>query len=188
MIHKYLFLFFSLILITNISCCSTDKDCKSGKPLCHEDSCVACKHTYHCENDEYCADNKCVEYEKDILGEYCNWNGVFDCSNSEMKDSFYCGKCDDTKTLWEGVCFDYECVSCLASYQNGIAADHIDSVNCVPITAGSPKGRIAGKQWSDGSTHSFMQDSYGIAFVFIGLLSFILLVANCIFLLFGRTK
>ncbi|KAJ3451059.1 hypothetical protein M0812_05099 [Anaeramoeba flamelloides] len=170
-----------LILLTGSFCCDNQKDCDEDNPICHEEKCVECTTPAHCDNDKYCKSNECVEYEDSILGEFCNYFDDIDCDLEAVKDAKICGKCDDDEgLLWEGVCLNFECVPCTKT-SNGIVGDHPITAKCYPVTAGSAKGKIGKATFSDGSPNSFMQDSIGISFLFLGLLTFLIIIVNCVF-------
>ncbi|KAJ3440546.1 hypothetical protein M0812_14214 [Anaeramoeba flamelloides] len=178
---KFLQICFLLLLISQILCCKTQKDCDSKKPICNDGDCVECMYNVNCDIDKYCtSEKKCKKYsDEEVFGKPCvddfgSYSGCEDIKKEKL--CAFCEK-DDDDFRWKGACVNQVCEQC-AMGTDGIYSDHSDIGYCYPSSISGGAGKLGKMQVSQQRVGDYLQDSTGIAFTFIGILFFALVIIN----------
>ncbi|KAJ3448547.1 hypothetical protein M0812_01028 [Anaeramoeba flamelloides] len=181
--NSNIFLLLFLIVAQFVFGCDNNKGCDDQDlPYCVSNKCVECSQTSHCDNNKYCTSkNVCEKYESDILGEFCNYfKDIPDKCESVASDNNICGKCEDNKLLWQGVCVHFECLACKNGDDNSGIAKNRPTLGCFPSGSSGYAGKIGSVQYNDNSPSSIPNDSMGIGLIVCGVFLFLVLILQCI--------
>ncbi|KAJ6240980.1 hypothetical protein M0813_23629 [Anaeramoeba flamelloides] len=182
---KLLFFVAFVVLMTCVLSCSKDSECTStDNPKCNleKKKCVECLDSSHCSANKYCYEqSECKSYSDDKkFGEFCQTN---ECNDSE--DKIVCGKCDGTKTIWEGTCLNHKCEQCstASGATNKIIAAHLNTVQCYPKGVSGYAGVVKTPQFESNAPKGFKQNSLSIAFFVVGFFLFFFTVMQCLIMI-----
>ncbi|KAJ3430919.1 hypothetical protein M0812_02594 [Anaeramoeba flamelloides] len=171
--------------MTCVLSCSKDSECTStDNPKCNleKKKCVECLDSSHCSANKYCYEqSECKSYSDDKkFGEFCQTN---ECKDSE--DKIVCGKCDGTKTIWEGTCLNHKCEQCstASGATNKIIAAHLNTVKCYPKGVSGYAGVVKNPQFESNAPKGFKQNSLSIAFFVVGFFLFFFTVMQCLIMI-----
>ena len=172
---------FGVLLVQVVySGCDVMSDCKDVEhPVCSDGTCVECLDTIHCSPDRYCSQQKCVKYESEILGSYCDYLGsdTLMCKAGTMA---ICGACDDEDNiLWKGSCLQSKCEQCLSGdHESGIAGAHGSGFGCYPKSNRGPAGVVKRKMATTFSSHSLRYTPISVYILLTNIIMFAAVVVN----------